>query len=100
MIDFKDYPTSEDFIEGVLRCTASCREALSDLEFLSKKFIEGDYFMTEEQVADLLKCDAENIPKMSYYRSYDHRDGNKFKRFYKRVDVNNLLASRRVEIKR
>lgn len=99
MIDFKDYPTKEDFLEGVLRCTAQCREALSDLEFLSRKYIEGDYYMTEEQVAELLHCDVDNIPKMSYYRSYDKRDDNRYKRFYKRIDVNELLASRRITIK-
>lgn len=99
MIDLKDYPTKEDFVEGILRCTAECREVLNDVEYLCKRYVDGDYFMTEEQVAELLHCDIENIPKMSYYRSYDRRDDNKYKRYYKRIDVNNLLASRRIEIK-
>ena len=84
--DFEWYPTTSE----VVTFKSEMRKDIQHLKRTAK---------TEEQVAELLHCDIENIPKMSYYRSYDRRGDNKYKRYYKRIDVNNLLASRRIEIK-
>lgn len=94
MIDLKDFPTAEDYMDCMQRCAAQITEAMNDIQYISKKYTTGDYFMTEEEVASYLRCDVENIPKMTWYRGYS-KEG-KLIHFYKRSDVNDFLESRRM----
>lgn len=69
MIDLKtEYPTSEDFLDGIARCAAQINEALGDIQYLTRRFTDGNYFMTSEEVASFLRCKLEEIPKIPRYR--------------------------------
>ena len=69
MIELQQYPTQEDFLTGVARCVAQVQEALGDIQYLAKRFSDGNYYMTAEQVADYLKCTVDEIPTMPKYRA-------------------------------
>lgn len=92
MLDIEtDYPTTEDFLQGCARCTAQIRESLCDLEYLVKKFATGDYYMTEEDVAKMLRCEVEQIPSMRRYRAVYGR-----KYLYKKSEVEDFIQKRAI----
>lgn len=76
MIELKQYPTQEDFLDGIARCTSLVQTALGDIQYLAKRFSDGNYYMTEEQVADYMKCTVDEIPKMTKYRAVWSRGYN------------------------
>ena len=52
MIDVNtDFPTTEDFLEGIQRCASQLQEATVDMQYLAKKFADGNYYMTASQLA-------------------------------------------------
>lgn len=74
MIELQQYPTQEDFLTGVARCVAQVQEALGDIQYLAKRFSDGNYYMTAEQVADYLKCTVDEIPTMPKYGYYPSKN--------------------------
>lgn len=92
MIEMRDYPVAEDFLDAIQRCGAQAREALSDMEWAARKYANGDYYMTEEQVAELLRCDVEQLP----YALAKYKPLQKSKPLYRRSDVDDFIASKRI----
>lgn len=92
MIELKtDYPTSETFLDGIRRCSAQINEALGDMQFLAKRLADGNYFMTTEEVADYLRCDINEIPKMPRYKPIASRPP-----MYRKKDVDDFIETRAV----
>lgn len=90
MIDIKsEYPVVEDFLSGIQRCTTQINEALGDIQYLCKRFTDGNFFITSEQVAQLLKCDVESIPPFRRYRGVSNRGY-----IYKYSDVMDWMEKR------
>lgn len=91
MIELQQYPSQEDFLDGISRCVAQVQEALGDIQYLSRRFSDGNYFMTAEQVADYLKCSVDEIPSMQRYRAVWSRGY-----IYKKSDVDDFIETKAV----
>lgn len=91
MIELKQYPTQEDFLDGIARCVALVQTTLGDIQYLSKRFSDGNYFMTAEQVADYLKCSVDDIPTMPKYRASWARGY-----IYKKSEVDDFIETKAV----
>lgn len=91
MIELKQCPTQEDFLDGIARCNALIQTALGDIQYLAKRFSDGNYYMTSEQTADYLKCAVSDIPAMPKYRASWCRGY-----LYKKSEVDDFIASKAV----
>lgn len=91
MIELKQYPTQEDFLDGIARCNTLIQTALGDIQYLAKRFSDGNYYMTEDQVADYMKCTVDEIPKMPKYRAVWSRGY-----IYKKSEVDDFIESKAV----
>lgn len=90
MIEFNtEHPTTEDFLDGIRRCVAQMNETLSDIQFLARRFSDGNYFMTENEVADYLRCAPNEIPKMPRFKPV-HSKGC----LYKKRDVDDFVETK------
>lgn len=92
MIDLKtEYPTTEDFLDGIRRCTAQIGDAIGDIQFLARRFSDGNYFMTANEVADYLRCEVQNLPIMPRYRPVRNKGY-----LYKKRDVDDYIETKAI----
>lgn len=93
MIDLgTSQPTTENFMEAMSRLTAQAREAVDGMELLARQYVNGEVYITEEEAAEILKCNTDKIPVR--VPRYIPVMGNGY--LYKRGEVIDFIESKRV----
>jgi hypothetical protein len=86
------YPEVEDLTLAANRCLSQAREAVSDLEQLVKRVLEGRFYITDEECAEILRCKVSEIPaRLTKYRPVAKRGY-----VYKVSDVFEFIESKRI----
>lgn len=89
MEKLKQYPVTEDYLDGIRRCTSSILQSVYDIQYLTKQYSEGQFYMSEDEVAEYLRLpDTLDLPKIKR-----HRVSNGFQ-IYKKADVDEWLKTR------
>lgn len=90
MIEFRNlYPTQEEFIFGIERAVSMANEALKDVEMLTNRYMAGEFYITEIQLAEWLGCSVEELPTIPHKISIGKHH------LWKKADVEEYLESKR-----
>ena len=85
-----EYPEKEDIEEARDRIFARLREDINDLELLFKRIIDGRSYLSKDEVAMMLRCTEDELPKaLPKYQA-----GRNY--IYKVADVVEFIESRRL----
>lgn len=87
MLDIKtDIPVKQDCIEAIQDKFSQIRDLMSESELLLKSAINpDDTLLTQEEVANFLRCDTKHIPR----QIPRFRSGGKV--LFQQSDVNNFI---------
>jgi hypothetical protein len=86
------YPEVEDLTLAINRCLSQAREAINDLEQVAKRIVENRFYITDEECADILRCEVSEIPaRLTRYRPVAKRGY-----VYKVSDVIEFIESKRI----
>lgn len=95
MIDLEtEFPDLESYQECLDRNLATIRDCLSDIQILYKRMIEGRMYVNDEEVASMLRCDINTIPKRIPY----YRVGRRL--LYKLSDIKDYIESCKYGVKK
>lgn len=85
------YPDSEDIREAFDREFGTLMSAVSNIQFLFKRIMEGQTYLDDNEVAQLLHCKPNEIPvAIPKYR------GSRQGYLYKRQEIEDFLESKRI----